>query len=46
MKEERALRSSVLPVLTVLSLMVFALQFKPLYGADLSQITLQIDGMV
>jgi hypothetical protein len=46
MKKERVLGSSVLVVLTVLSLMAFALQFKPLYGTDLSQITLQIDGMV
>jgi len=45
MKKERALGSSILAVLIVLSLMVFALQLRPLYGADLGQVTLQIEGM-
>jgi len=45
MKKERALRLSILASLTVLSLMLFAPQFTPLNGADLSQITFQIDGM-
>jgi len=45
MIKERALGSSILVILTVLSLVAFALQLKPLYGADLNQVNLQIEGM-
>lgn len=45
MIKERALGSSIFVILTVSSLVAFAPQLKPLYGADLNQVNLQIEGM-